>query len=135
MAEKNKILIIEDDQDLVETLKTVLQAHDYNVSVAYNGEEGLGKVKQVNPDLIILDIMMHTKGEGFWVAQKLKSKDRKSEYAKYSHIPIVVLTAIQKKTEFKFSLQKDKEYMPVEDFIDKPIEPDMLLKKVKALLT
>lgn len=134
MSEKNKILIIDDDQDLAETLKTVLEAHNYSVSVAYDGEEGLKKVKEINPDLIVLDIMMHTKGEGFWIAQKLKTKDPKSEYAKYSCIPIVVLTAIQKKTEFKFNLEYDKEYLPVEDFIDKPVKPEKLLEKIEALL-
>lgn len=134
MPLKRKILIIDDDEDLVETLKTILEANSYSVSVAYEGEKGLRKVKEVNPDLIILDIMMQTKGEGFWIAQKLKSKDPESEYAKYSHVPVLVLTAIQKKTEFKFSFPQDKDYLPVEDFVDKPVQPEKLLEKVEALL-
>ena len=134
MPEKSKILIIDDDRDLVETLKTILEAHNFSVSVVYDGEEGLERIKEANPNLIILDIMMQTKGEGFWIAQKLKSKDPKSEYVEYSHIPIIVLTAIQKKTEFKFSLEEDKDYLPVDDFIDKPIQPEKLLEKIEALL-
>ncbi|MEE9191450.1 MAG: response regulator [Candidatus Aerophobetes bacterium] len=132
---KEKILVIEDDEQMVEFVKRVLEAHFYQVHSAPSAEEGLKKVKELSPDLIILDVMLETKGEGFWTAQKLKSTDAQSEYREYSHIPILMLTAIHTQTEFRFSPETDGEYLPVEDFVEKPVEPGELVQKVKNLLT
>lgn len=132
---KEEILVIEDDEQMVEFVKRVLEAHSYQVHSAPSAEEGLKKVKELSPDLIILDVMLETKGEGFWTAQKLKSTDAQSEYREYSHIPILMLTAIHTQTEFRFSPETDGEYLPVEDFVEKPVEPGELLQKVKNLLT
>jgi len=132
---KEKILVIEDDEQMVEFVKRVLEAHSYQVHSAPSAEEGLKKVKELSPDLIILDVMLETKGEGFWTAQKLKSTDAQSEYREYSHIPILMLTAIHTQTEFRFSPETDGEYLPVEDFVEKPVEPGELVQKVKNLLT
>ena len=132
---KEKILVIEDDEQMVEFVKKVLEAHSYQVHSAPSAEKGLKKVKELSPDLIILDVMLETKGEGFWTAQKLKSTDAQSEYREYSHIPILMLTAIHTQTEFRFSPETDGEYLPVEDFVEKPVEPGELVQKVKNLLT
>jgi len=132
---KEKILVIEDDEQMVEFVKKVLETHSYQVHSAPSAEEGLKKVKELSPDLIILDVMLETKGEGFWTAQKLKSADARSEYREYSHIPILMLTAIHTETEFRFSPETDGEYLPVEDFVEKPVEPSELVQKVKNLLT
>jgi len=132
---KEKILVIEDDEQMVEFVKRVLEAHSYQVHSAPSAEEGLKKVKELSPDLIILDVMLETKGEGFWTAQKLKSTEAQSEYREYSHIPILMLTAIHTQTEFRFSPETDGEYLPVEDFVEKPVEPGELVQKVKNLLT
>lgn len=132
---KEKILVIEDDEQMVEFVKRVLEAHSYQVHNSPSAEEGLKKVKELSPDLIILDVMLETKGEGFWTAQKLKSTDAQSEYREYSHIPILMLTAIHTQTEFRFSPETDGEYLPVEDFVEKPVEPGELVQKVKNLLT
>jgi DNA-binding response OmpR family regulator len=93
-----KILIIDDDDDLVHALRLPLEAAGYEVFRAASGNEGLKKVKEVNPDLIILD----------------------------------VLTSIHSITSLRFG--PDKEYLPVDAFIEKPIEPAELLKKVRKLL-
>ena len=90
--------------------------------------------KAVNPDLIILDVMMDTITEGFQVSYQLRNPDPKSEYAKYSKIPILMLTAIVEKKQMKFSTQKDGDFLPVDDFVEKPIRPQVLLEKVKKLL-
>lgn len=134
MAEKVKILAIEDDPEMVEFIKTVLEAHSYEVCSAATQREGLEKIKEVSPDLIILDVMLETKGAGFWLAQKLRSKDPHSEFKEYSNVPILVITAIHTQSEFRFSPETDKEYLPVDDFVEKPIKPRDFIEKVEKLL-
>ena len=78
--------------------------------------------------------MLETRGEGFQTAQKLKSTDAQSKYKEYSHIPILMLTAINSKMKFQYSPETDGEYLPAEDFVEKPVTPDELVRKVKKLL-
>jgi DNA-binding response OmpR family regulator len=127
-----RILIIDDDDDLVHALRLPLEAAGYSVSRAASGNEGLKKVKEVNPDLIILDVMMDTTTEGFHVSLALRSPDPKSEYKAYSRVPILMLTSIHSTTSLRFG--PDQEYLPVDAFIEKPIEPAELLKKVREHL-
>jgi DNA-binding response OmpR family regulator len=134
MAEKGKVLAIEDDPQMVDFIKTTLEAHSYKVYSAPTQKEGLEKVKEISPDLIILDVMLETKGSGFWAAQKLKSKDPDSEFKEYSNVPTLILTAIHTQTEFRFSPETDGEYLPVDDFVEKPIKPKELIEKVEKLL-
>lgn len=127
-----KILVIEDDADMVTAIRMPLEANGYQVVAASTGAEGLEKVKQVEPDLIILDVMMETTTAGFQVSLQLRSPDPDSEYAAYREIPILMLTAIHTTTALRFG--PDEAYLPVDDFVDKPIDPDVLLEKVHALL-
>jgi len=129
-----KILIIEDDPDFRETLRLPLEAKSHQIEVAENGRIGLQKVKEFEPGLIILDVMMETETEGFHVAYQLRSSDPSSEYAKYSKIPILMITAISEKTGMSFDPKKDKEFLPVDDYIEKPVQPDVLLRKVEKLI-
>jgi DNA-binding response OmpR family regulator len=128
-----KILIIDDDDDLVHALRLPLEAAGYSVSRAASGTEGLQKVKEVRPDLIILDVMMDTTTEGFHVSLTLRSPDPRSEYKVFSQIPILMLTSIHTTTSLRFGA--DKDYLPVDAFIEKPIEPAELLKKVRECLS
>ena len=132
--EEAKILIVDDDPDIVEALKMTLEANHYKFYTAANGTEGLRQVKAVNPDLIILDVMMDTITEGFQVSYQLRNPDPKSEYSKYSQIPILMLTAIVERKHMKFSTKADGDFLPVDDFVEKPIRPQVLLEKVKKLL-
>ena len=127
-----KILVIDDDPDLVEVIRLTLEASGYQVSSAASGAEGLAKVKEVNPDLIILDVMMDYTTEGFQVSLALRSPDAKSEYAAYRSIPILMLTALHSTTPLRFG--PDEDYLPVDDFVEKPLEPGELVKKVETLL-
>lgn len=127
-----KILIVEDDPDMVMALRMPLEANGYSVFVASSGQEGLEKVKEIEPDLIILDVMMETTTAGFQVSLQLRSPDPKSEYAPYRHIPILILTAIHTTTSLRFG--PDEAYLPVDDFVDKPVDPEVLLSKVRALV-
>jgi CheY-like chemotaxis protein len=127
-----KILIIDDDDDLVHALRLPLEAAGYRVSRAASGNEGLQKIKEGKPDLIILDVMMDTTTEGFHISLALRSPDPKSEYKDYRKIPILMLTSIHSTTNLRFG--PDKDYLPVDAFIEKPIEPAELLQKVREHL-
>jgi CheY-like chemotaxis protein len=127
-----KILVVDDDPDLVEVIRLTLQAKDYQVFSAASGAEGLEKVKEINPDLIILDVMMDYITEGFQVSLQLRSPDPESEYASYSNIPILMLTALHSTTPLRFA--PDEDYLPVDDFVEKPLEPSALVQKVEKLL-
>ncbi len=129
MGDKAKILIIDDDPDIVEAMKVVLETKKYQVSVANSGEEGLKKVKLVRPDLIILDVMMETSDKGFDVARQIKwDKD-------FEDVPIIMLTAIKEKTGLDFKNEAgDEVWLPVDDYCDKPLNPEQLISKVEAFL-
>jgi CheY-like chemotaxis protein len=122
-----KILLIDDDPDFVEATRTVLESAPYQIVTAYDGDEGLVKVREEQPDLIILDIIMPTE-DGFQVCEKLKADPE------LSHIPVIMLTSLsQKLSETTYSLA-DGMMLEAEDFIDKPVAPEELLKRVKRLL-
>lgn len=127
-----KILIIDDDDDLVYAMRLPLEAAGFKVSRAASGDEGLKCVKDYKPDLIILDVMMDTTTAGFQVSLALRNKDPKSEYAAYRHIPILMLTAIHSTTPLRFG--PDQDFLPVDAFIEKPIEPNALVARVRELL-
>jgi DNA-binding response OmpR family regulator len=131
MNEKPRILIIEDDTDLVAAMKTILESKGFIATIAYDPDEGSEKLKQEEPDLIILDVMFGSKGEskGFDFAQKIKLDK------KLSTIPILMLTAINtERPSFKFSPETDGEFLPVDSFLDKPVHSEDLISKVQELL-
>jgi two-component system alkaline phosphatase synthesis response regulator PhoP len=127
-----KILMIDDDPDIVMATRIPLEASGYEFDVAYNSKEGLKKVKEVNPDLIILDVMMESATEGFHVSLKLRDRSPDSEYAAYRNIPILMLTAVHTTTPLRF--EPDQDYLPVDAFVDKGTDPDELLAKIEELL-
>jgi CheY-like chemotaxis protein len=127
-----KILVVDDDPDLVEVIRLTLEANGYQVHSAVNGADGLKKVKEVHPDLIILDVMMDYTTEGFQISLQLRSPDPDSEYAPYQDIPILMLTALHNTTPLRFG--PDEDYLPVDDFVEKPLEPSALVEKVGKLL-
>ncbi|MBU2102703.1 MAG: response regulator [Candidatus Omnitrophota bacterium] len=124
-----KILIIDDDPDITEAMRVVLENKQYQVVVAGSGDEGLRRVRIEKPDLIILDVMMETGDKGFEVARALKQdKD-------CCGTPILMLTAIREKTGLGFEKEAgDPDWLPVDDYCDKPLKPDELVAKVETLL-
>ena len=131
MNEKQKILLIEDDPDFIEATKLILEQKNYQVLTAYDPLDGMKIAKKENPNVIILDVMFGEKNkeDGFNFAFKLR-QDKKLSY-----IPILMLTTINMEYPgFAFSPKTNCEYLPVDDFIDKPPEPDDLLQKIEKLL-
>lgn len=122
------VLIADDDPDIVEAVKMVLEASGFDVDSAPNGQECLRKLHLKKPDILILDVMMTTETEGFHVAYEIRNDP------KLRDLPILMLTAIEQKTGLKFSPDQDEDYLPVEEFVTKPIEPDELVQRVNRLL-
>jgi len=121
-----KILIVDDDPDIVEAMKIVLENKGYQVDIAGSGAEGLKQVKSAKPDLIILDVMMETGDKGFDVARQLKRDND------YKDIPIIMLTALKENTGMDFTKESgDEEWLPVDDYCDKPLNPEQLILKVE----
>jgi len=123
-----KILIIDDDPDIVEAMKMVLEHNKYDVITADEGELGYKMAKEEMPDLIILDVMMATIDQGFHISYKLKQDE------KLKLIPILMVTSISEKTKFKFDRKRDEDFIPVDDFVEKPIKPGELIAKVTKML-
>jgi CheY-like chemotaxis protein len=126
------ILIIDDNPDMALAVSMPLEAAGYQVAWAPSGREGLDKILEIAPDLVILDVMMETSTAGFQVSLALRSPDPSSSYARFRDIPILMLTAIHTTTSLRFG--PDEAYLPVDDFVEKPVDADVLLEKVKALL-
>ncbi len=124
-----RIIIIDDDPDITEVMKVVLEKNGYSVDIANDGSEGMNRIKAASPDLIILDVIMNTPDEGFVLSRELKSNP------KYKQIPILMITSIGQKVGLDFeSAAGDETWLPVEGFLNKPVKPDALLEKVKTLL-
>ena len=123
-----RVLIIDDDPDIVEAERMILESHGYEVDSASDGEAGLAKAQKTRPDLIILDVMMTTMDQGFQVAYKLKASPELQK------IPVLMATSVGQVTKFKFDPKKDAEFLPVEAFIEKPIKPAELVSTVERLL-
>ena len=123
-----KILIIDDDTDFQQAIQLVLEKHDFEVVSAYDPEEGITKVKDENPDLIILDVLMPNAFEGFDVARKIR------EDLGLRDLPILMLTAVHTEKEVPYRFGPHEEWLPVDFFMDKPVDPDVLVAKVKEFL-
>ncbi len=132
---RKKILIVDDDKDLVASLGQVLKAHGYEVAAAYGGAEGLKALLAVNPDLLILDVMMETDTAGFEAADLIRSRRPTSRYRDFRDIPIIILTAINQVTNSRFSLDPRESFLPgTNEFLTKPVDLDELLAKVARVL-
>ena len=117
-----KILIVDDEQDIVESLKFVLEASDYTCYCAFNGEDGLRLAKEIIPDLIILDVMM-PKINGYKISRLLKYD------AKYKNIPILMVTARSQKEDKLIG-----EETGADEYITKPFDLDEVVSKVDQYL-
>ncbi len=127
---QGNILIVDDDPDITDAMTVVLENKGYEVRSAPDSDEGLARLKEARPDLIILDVMMRTSQEGFEFAREIKQN------AQFKDIPILMLTAVKQKKGLDFKpAAGDEAWLPVQAFLDKPVKPDMLIEKVQDLLS
>ncbi len=136
MSAPARILIVDDDVDLVHVLRLVLEEKGYEVLSVHSAPEGLETIERERPDLVILDVMMPEATEGFHVVWDL----RRREEAYFRRLPIIMLTAIHQRTPLRFHPDASDgtygpgEYLAVEGFVDKPVEPAALVAEVERVL-
>ena len=126
MAQGKKILIVDDDPDFAAAIQKILISANYYVDVAGNVEDGMKVIEEKKPDLILLDVMMEKYDDGFNMCHDLKNDER------YKEIPVIIITAVTEVTGLKFDPETDGEYLEADDYVQKPISPDMLLTKVAS---
>lgn len=124
-----KILIIDDDPDIVDALYVLLEGEGYDVVSAGDGEEGLARIKEENPDLIILDLLM-PKLDGYGVCKTLQDP----RWSKWKDIPILVLTSVREEaSQRRYELETGVR-MDVDDYVEKPIDPEVVMTRVRKIL-
>ncbi len=128
MADKKKILLVDDDPDFVEAVKVIVESGGYDVTVAYDGKEGLEAVAEEKPDLIVLDVMMPVMN-GHEACAKLKADEATQD------IPIILLTAVADRVTSSTYTHRDMLESEAEDYMPKPVEPGELLERIKSWLT
>ena len=130
MQKQIKILTIDDDPNLQTVLKKLLESKSYQAIAALDGYEGLRKVVEEKPDLIILDVIMPGKS-GFEVCRELKTHE---EYRSFSEIPVLMLTVYPDDREKMHLSMREGMTMEAEDYLQKPFDPNELLDRVEELL-
>jgi CheY-like chemotaxis protein len=119
-----KILVIDDDPDFVESVVNLLEAKGYQVASAANGKDGVAKATADKPNLILLDVMMNTKDEGFNVARQLQ------QLPEVKGTPVIMVTGVRKEMNLPFGFEPDETWLPVKQILEKPVKPEMLMKAV-----
>ena len=124
-----KILIVDDDPDIVDALYVLLEGEGYDVISANDGEEGLALIKEENPDLIILDLLM-PKLDGYGVCKTLQDP----RWSKWKDIPKLILTSVREEaSQRRYELETGMR-MNVDDYVEKPIDPDVVIERGKKIL-
>ena len=122
------ILMIDDDPEFVEATTNLLDAKGYDVISAPNGKEGVEKAKQHKPNLILLDVMMTTKSEGFDVAREMHKDDS------LKNTPVILITGVRKEMNLPFGFEPDETWLPVKNVLEKPVKPETLLNAVAEVI-
>jgi len=129
MAASAKILVVDDDPDMREALQIILESGGYTVVMAEDGEKCLSKLKEEQPDLLILDLLM-PRMDGFEVCKALKDP----RYAKYARMPIIILSSVQEGvSQRRYELETGVR-LDVDDYVEKPIESSILLERVGKII-
>ena len=124
-----KILVVDDDTDVLEALTMILERRGYQVITAQDGIEGLACLKAEKPDLMILDLLM-PKMDGFGVLKEL----REPRWSEFRDVPILIQTAVREEaSRRRYELETGVE-LEVEDYIEIPISPDILLQRIEKLI-
>ncbi len=129
MGTKKRLLMIDDDPDFVEVIVSILEGADYEVDAKYNPDEGFQALKTGSYDLLLLDVLMGRGAEGIMIARKIGDDEKLRE------TPILIITGMREQIAFLFPGQPvHPSFVPVDELIEKPVEPDLLLEKVSKLL-
>jgi DNA-binding response OmpR family regulator len=127
MADKIRVLLVDDDPDFIEANSIILEASGFEVLTASSGAEGLKKVEEEEPDVVVLDVMMENTDEGFSVARKIRRK-------LHSDVPIIMLTSVSQATGYTFKPEDHPDFFPVDQFLEKPVPPTTLVSRIREAL-
>jgi len=129
MSPRKRLLVIDDDPDFVDGIKSILVGADFDVDVAYNPKTGLQALQAKSYDLLLLDIMMGRGAEGVMIARKIRKDPKLRE------LPVLIITGIREQIAFLFpGGPMHPHFVPVDELVEKPVEPKLLLERVSALL-
>lgn len=128
MSEKGKILLVDDDADFLRSTADLLEAHGYKVISAFDGASGFEKARREQPDLMVLDVMMASKTEGFEVARKI------TQSPELRRMPVLLVTGVRRDMNLGFRLEPDATWLPVDRILEKPIDPAEFIAAVEELL-
>jgi len=134
VADNARVLVIDDDPDMLETTRLFLERRGYSVLTASSPEEGTRQITDGRPDVVVLDIMMPEGTEGFHWLWKL----RKNADPAVREMPVIVVSSIGKAMGLEFKAGEADEtgcYLPAQAFLDKPFDPDDLAAKIEAVLS
>jgi len=123
-----KILIVDDDEDIVDSLTIMLESKGYEVIAARSGEQGMKLVEEQRPDLILLDVMMEKLTTGFHIGYELR------KHPEHKSIPIIIISSIGEATGFDIAAERETDYIAADEFLEKPVKPEVLLKRVAELI-
>lgn len=127
MAEtKCTIMMVDDDIDFIDANKILLEQQGYNVLTAHNSKECMNVLPEHQPDLMIIDVMMDYKSEGFDLARDLRHSEE------YTHIPLIMLTSVN--SQFPYEFEPHNTWLPVDVFLEKPVDSEQLISEVNNLL-
>jgi CheY-like chemotaxis protein len=129
MDKPRKIVIVDDNKDYLFATKTLLTRNGYEVMTAEDGKIGIEMIRKEKPALILLDVMMETLFSGFEVCRQLKQDpDLKS-------IPVISISGMGDEINVQFNKDSDNEYFSPDEFLEKPVDRDLLLRKINGLLS
>lgn len=128
MATKRRILVIEDDPDMQDVVRTILEPAGFELTSCYTGPDGLESARANKPDLILLDIMLSSPSEGFHLAYDLKQDEV------LKSVPIVMISSIGKTMGMDYAKELGSDYVPAERFLDKPFDARTLRDTVADVL-
>lgn len=133
MADKVRVLVVDDDPDVLTTSRLFLESRNYEVATAADPEAGFKLVEEQTPDVVILDIMMPERTEGLqWLWRIRHHKD-----PAVASLPVIVVSSIHSTTGLRFhegDSDESGDYLPVQGFMDKPVDPDKLANKIESVL-
>jgi DNA-binding NtrC family response regulator len=121
-----KVLLIDDDVDLVKMNEVVLKKRGHEITVAYSATEARAKLPQSRPDIIVLDVMMESRDAGFALAREI--------HKTYPDMPTIMLSSVHEATGVPFRFEPDDSWLPVVKFMDKPVDPSKLVDEIEATL-
>jgi CheY-like chemotaxis protein len=130
MSDKKRILVIDDDAQLVDSIRTLLESAGYEVVYAYQAEKGVALAREMHPDLIVMDILFAGPPgpDGVEVSRQL------AQDSELKDTPVIILSGVKKVLDMPVKLGPDETYMPVQAFLEKPFKPGELLSRIKELL-